>query len=98
MDVTQTNSEGLKREYSITLTAAQINARVDARIASLATEVKMPGFRPGKVPPSLVKTRYGKQVLGEVLQGALDDATRSIIDDDSLRVATTPNLNVESYE
>ena len=98
MDVTQTNSEGLKREYSITLTAAQINERVDARIASLATEVKMPGFRPGKVPPSVVKTRYGKQVLGEVLQGALDDATRSIIDDDSLRVATTPNMNVESYE
>jgi trigger factor len=83
MDVTQTNSEGLKREYSITLTAAQINERVDARIASLATEVKMPGFRPGKVPPSVVKTRYGKQVLGEVLQGALDEATRSIINDDS---------------
>ena len=98
MDVTQTLSEGLKREYDITLTAAQINERVDARIASLATEVNMPGFRPGKVPASVVKSRYGKQVLGEVLQAALDEATRSIIDDNDLRVATNPSLDVTEYE
>jgi len=98
MDVTQTLSEGLQREFSITLTAAQIETRVDERIASLATEVKMPGFRPGKVPASVVKTRYGKQVLGEVLQAALDDATRKIIDDNDLRVATNPALDVTEYE
>ena len=98
MDVTQTLSEGLKREYDITLTAAQINERVDARIATLATEVNMPGFRPGKVPASVVKSRYGKQVLGEVLQAALDEATRSIIDDNDLRVATNPSLDVTEYE
>ena len=98
MDVTQTLSEGLKREYDITLTAAQINERVDARIASLATEVNMPGFRPGKVPASVVKSRYGKQVLGEVLQAALDEATRGIIEDNDLRVATNPSLDVTEYE
>ncbi len=98
MDVTQTLSEGLKREYDITLTAAQIDERVDVRIASLATEVNMPGFRPGKVPVSVVKSRYGKQVLGEVLQAALDEATRGIIEDNSLRVATNPSLDVTEYE
>lgn len=98
MDVTQTLSEGLKREYDISLTATQINERVDARIASLATEVNMPGFRPGKVPASVVKSRYGKQVLGEVLQAALDEATRGIIEDNDLRVATNPSLDVTEYE
>jgi trigger factor len=98
MDVTQTLSEGLKREYDISLTAAQISERVDARIAALATEVKMPGFRPGKVPASVVKTRYGKQVLGEVLQTALDEATRGIIEKNDLRVATNPSLDITEYE
>ena len=98
MDVTQTLSEGLLREYSIVLTAADIKTRVDARIASLAAEVKMPGFRPGKVPASVVKTRYGQQALGEVLQATLDEATRKIIDDNSLRVASNPALDVSEYK
>jgi len=98
MDVTQTSSEGLQREFNITLTAAQIDSRVDERIASLATEIKMPGFRPGKVPASVVKTRYGKQVLGEVLQAALDDATRKAIEEHDLRVATNPSLDITDYE
>ena len=90
MDVTEKSAEGLKCEYNITMTAADISARVDARIAELATQVNMPGFRPGKVPASVVKTRYGKQVLGEVLQASLDEATRKIIEDNDLRVATKP--------
>ena len=98
MDVTEKSAEGLKREYNISMTAADISARVDARIAELATQVNMPGFRPGKVPASVVKTRYGKQVLGEVLQASLDEATRKIIEDNDLRVATNPNLNVDEYE
>lgn len=98
MDVTQTLSEGLQREFSIHLTSADIDTRVDERISALATEVKMPGFRPGKVPASVVKSRYGKQVLGEVLQAALDEATRKIIEDNDLRVATNPNLDVSEYE
>ena len=98
MDVTQTLSEGLKREYEISMTAAQIDERVNARIATMATEVNMPGFRPGKVPASVVKSRYGKQVLGEVLQAAFDEATRKIIEDNDLRIATNPNLDVTEYE
>ena len=98
MDVRETLSEGLKREYDVKLSAAQIGDRVDKKIASLASEVSMPGFRRGKVPPSIVKTRYGKQVLGEVLQSALDEATRGIIEDNNLRIALNPNLDITSYE
>lgn len=98
MDVSLTLSEGLMREYSIVLTAAEIEQRVDERIAKLATEVKMPGFRPGKVPASVVKTRYGQQALGEVLQASLDEATRQIIEENDLRVATNPALDVNEYE
>ena len=98
MDISPKTSEGLKREFSLVMTAADINKRVEARIASLATEVKMPGFRPGKVPSSVVKTRYGKQVLGEVLQGSLDEATRKVVEDNNLRVATNPSLSIDEYD
>ena len=98
MEISQKSAEGLKREFSLVMTAAEISDKVDERITSLATEVKMPGFRPGKVPASVVKSRYGKQVLGEVLQGSLDDATRKVIEDNDLRVATTPGLSVDEYE
>ena len=79
------------------MTAADISARVDARIAELATQVNM-RLPPGQGSASVVKTRYGKQVLGEVLQASLDEATRKIIEDNDLRVATNPNLNVDEYE
>ena len=98
MDISPKNSEGLKREFSVSMAATDIDRRVEARIADLATEVKMPGFRPGKVPASVVKTRYGKQVLGEVLQGSLDEATRKVVEDNDLRVATNPSLSIDEYE
>ncbi len=74
------------------------NQQIDERIATLAGQVKMPGFRPGKVPVSIVKTRYGKQVLGEVIQAAMDEATGSIIQDNDFKLAANPSLNITEYE
>ena len=98
MGVKQILEDGLKREYEIGLTAAEISTKIDERIATLATQVKMPGFRPGKVPVSIVKTRYGKQVLGEVIQAAIDEAANAIITEKKLRLATNPSLNITEYE
>ena len=98
MDISQRSAEGLKREFNVVLTATDINNKVEERIASLAGEIKMPGFRSGKVPMSIVKTRYGKQVLGEVLQAAMDEATRKIIEENQLRPAIAPSLDIEEYE
>ncbi|MGB2304443.1 MAG: trigger factor, partial [Candidatus Puniceispirillales bacterium] len=98
MAITQTLEDGLKREFEIALEAADIEKRIDERIATLAGQVKMPGFRPGKVPVSIVKTRYGKQVLGEVIQAAMDEATGSIIKDNDFQLAANPSLNITEYE
>ena len=68
MQVTETLSEGLKREYKIVVGADDIEGRMSTRLSELSKEVKMPGFRPGKVPVSLLRKTYGKQVLGEILE------------------------------
>ena len=98
MAITQTLEDGLKREFEIALDSADIETRIDARIATMAEQVKMPGFRPGKVPASIVKTRYGKQVLGEVIQAAIDEATSSIIKDNNFQLAANPSLNITEYD
>ena len=98
MDITETNADGLKRSFSIAISAGEIEERVNSRIATIAGDIKMPGFRPGKVPASVVKARYGKQLLGEVLQASLDEATRSAIEGNNLRPATNPSLNIDEYE
>ena len=73
MKISETKAEGLIREYSIVITAAEIEEQVSAKLAELATTVNMPGFRPGKVPMSVVKSRFGGQVQGEALKNALDE-------------------------
>ena len=71
MNIKETLNEGLAREYEITLTAAEMEEKVSARLAEVATTANMPGFRPGKVPLSVVKARFGDQVKGEVIRTEL---------------------------
>lgn len=98
MQVTETLAEGLKREYKVVISAADIADKVDARLEKLKGEVRMPGFRPGKVPTSLVKKRFGQAVLGEVLESAVQDSSKQAMDERGLRPAAQPNVEVTSYE
>ena len=98
MGVTQIRDEGLKREFEIALTAKEIAKKIDARLAHLATQVQMPGFRAGKVPVSIVKARYGKQVQGEVIQNAIDEAASGIFKEKNLRPAVQPSLDITEYK
>lgn len=98
MQVTETLAEGLKREYKVVISAADIADKVDARLEKLKGEVRMPGFRPGKVPTSLVKKRFGQAVLGEVLESAVQDSSKQALDERGLRPAAQPNVEVTSYE
>ena len=63
MAVTQTLSEGLKREFEVIITKKEIEKLVDQKLESIAKEAKLPGFRPGKVPVSVVKNRFGLAIL-----------------------------------
>lgn len=98
MQVIETSTEGLRHEFKIVVPAADIEQRVQTELVKLAGRVKLPGFRPGKVPVALMKQRYGKSVMGEVLEGAVDEGTRKALDERNLRPALRPKVEVTSFD
>ena len=74
MQVTETLNEGLKRGYAITVTAAELDAKVNEKLAEAQPEVEMKGFRKGKVPMALLKKQFGQKVMGEAMQESIDGA------------------------
>ena len=97
MQVTELANDGLKRAYSVTVTAADISASRDKRLAEIAKPVTMPGFRPGKVPMSVVKQRYGSAVLGEVLEQSVTDTSRQVVTDRGLKPAMQPKIELTNF-
>ena len=94
MQVTETLSDGLRRNYTVVLPAADIESRRSARLAELGKSLRLPGFRPGKVPLPVVRQRYGSAVNAEVLEESVNDATRQVLSDRGLRAATQPKVDV----
>ena len=98
MQVQEISNEGLKREFSVTISAKDIDEKVDSRLEEVGKTVKMPGFRPGKVPLNLLKKRYGQAVMGEVLEQAVNDSSRQALDERGLRPAMQPKIEVTKFE
>lgn len=98
MQVTETQSEGLKRQFEIVVAAQDIEERVTARLTDLSKKVKLPGFRPGKVPVSLMKQRYGQSVRGEVLEQTVNDCTTQAMTDRGLRPAMKPKVEIVGFD
>ncbi|MBD2842661.1 trigger factor [Erythrobacter rubeus] len=99
MQTKQTTNEGLKRAYQITLTADEIGAKIDSEIKKIAPQVKMPGFRPGKVPANLVKKMHGEQLHAQTLNDMIRESVDKVIKDESLRPAMQPKIDLgEGYE
>src|SRR5579863_10431740 len=94
MQVTETLSEGLKRGYTVVVPAADIEGRRSKRLAELGKTLRLPGFRPGKVPMPVVKMRFGDAVKAEVLEESVNDATRQVLTDRGLRAAMQPRVDV----
>jgi len=97
MQVTETNAEGLKREFKIVLDASEIDRRMNDRLTDISKTIRMKGFRPGKVPVSLVKKMHGQAVLGEVLERAVDETSRSALDEKKIRPALQPKVEVKEF-
>jgi FKBP-type peptidyl-prolyl cis-trans isomerase (trigger factor) len=97
MQVTELANDGLKRAYSVTLSAGDIASTRDRRLAEIAKTATMPGFRPGKVPLSVVKQRYGAAVLGEVLEQSVTEASRQVVTDRGLKPALQPKIEVVNF-
>lgn len=98
MQITQTNQEELKREFTVTMTAEEIDVKINERLLELGKTVKMPGFRPGKIPLPLLKSKYGKSVMGEVLESAVNDSTMQAINENNLRPAMRPKIDVKTFD
>ena len=90
MQIVETTNEGLKRAYTITIPAADIAARVEGEVKKIAPQVKMPGFRPGKVPANLVRKMHGAQIHQEALQTTIREAMDKLVADHKLRPAMQP--------
>jgi trigger factor len=98
MQVTELSADGLKREYKVVVQADDIEGRVAKRLEELRQRIRMPGFRPGKVPVSLLRKQYGRSVMGEVLEQAVSQGSQEAIAQHELRPALRPQIEVTSFE
>jgi len=98
MAITQTLSDGLKREFEVVITDNEINKLVNVKLENIAKEVNLPGFRRGKVPISVVKNRFGKQILGEVVRESVDSLTKETIEKNNLIPSSQPKVEIVSFE
>lgn len=94
MDVTETLNEGLKRGYKITVTAAELEAKVNEKLLEAQPEIEMKGFRKGKVPMALLKKQFGQRVLGEAMQEAIDGAMNQHLEASGDRPAAQPEMKM----
>ena len=93
MQVTETLSQGLKREFKVVLPATDLATRLEGQLSELQAKARINGFRPGKVPVAHLKRLYGRSVMTEVVQEAVNEAHRKIIEDNALRPAAQPKFD-----
>lgn len=98
MSQTTQTQGALERRIDLTVPAATIEKEVQTRLSKLARNVKMPGFRAGKVPMKLIAATYGPQVQSEVLNDKVGEAFNSAVNEGKLRVAGTPRLEPRNVE
>jgi trigger factor len=96
MQVSALKTEGLVHQYEVTIPAADIQRQVESRLQQLSAQVKIPGFRPGKVPMNIVQQRYGNSVLGEVMEDTANNATMKAMTEKNLRPAAEPRVEFSS--
>jgi trigger factor len=96
MQVTETNAEGLKREFTITVPAGDLEAEITRRLDELGRQIRLPGFRPGKVPMQILRRRFGPSVRGEVLHSTLQTSSSEAISERNLRPALPPKVDIVS--
>src|SRR6266481_4143297 len=94
MNVTETSAEGLKRELTITVPANEVEDKITHRLGELGRSIRIPGFRPGKVPLPMLRKRYGPAVRGEVLESTVQDSSAEAIRERNLRPALPPKVEI----
>jgi trigger factor len=93
VQVTETSSAGLKREFKVVLQAEELAAKLDTQLADLKSKAQLKGFRPGKVPVAHLKRVYGRSIMGDVVQEAVTEANKKIVEENELRLAVEPRFD-----
>jgi trigger factor len=98
MQVKETQNEGLKRGYAITITADELDAKVSEKLTEAQPDVEMKGFRKGKVPLALLRKQFGQRLLGEAMQESIDGAVSSHLEETGDRPAAQPQMKMSNED
>ena len=98
MQLTETLNEGLKRAYTMVITADELNAKVDEKLKEAQPEVALKGFSKGKVPMAMLKKQFGKNLMGEVMQETIDGAVNSHLSENNVRPAMQPSIKMTNED
>ena len=98
MQITAKEQTGLAHSFHVVVPASEVAAQMDAELQSISKKVKMPGFRPGKVPMSVLRQKYSKDVMGDVLQNTVTKATKDVVEQKKLRPAIQPDVKIVSFD
>src|SRR5688572_22794278 len=98
MQIKEMAKEGLKREFNVVVPAKTIEAQTEVKLKEVGKTAKVAGFRPGHVPVKLLRQRYGRSVMGEVLEQAVHDAQHKVIDEKKLRPALQPQIKIVNFD
>lgn len=98
MNITEIKQDKVSFECTVTVTAAKVNEKVDARLQELAKTAEIKGFRKGKVPVKILRTQYEDNVMGEVLEQSARDSVTKVVEDNKLRPADQPQISVKAFE
>ncbi|MBN8975996.1 MAG: trigger factor [Rhizobiales bacterium] len=98
MQVNETVADGLKREFQVSIPAADIGAKADAQLADLKGKVRLNGFRPGKVPTAHLKKLYGRSVMAETVEKTIQETNSQIFTERGFKLATEPKVTLPTEE
>src|SRR5215467_79274 len=97
MQATETSAEGLKREFRIVVPAGELEEKVTSRLGEIGRSITLPGFRPGKVPMQILRRRFDRSVLGEVVESTVQGSSAEAIREHNLRPALPPKVDIVSF-
>ena len=97
MQIKQTHSEGLNRSFEVIFPAKDIEAKINAQLEKIGEKAKVPGFRPGKIPLSILKQRFQTDALSKVLDKCVEESVVKVLKDNDLRPSLRPKVDVKSF-
>ena len=94
MQITETISEPLHREFTVVVGATDLDAKLSGKLAEMQPKIHLKGFRPGKAPVSFLKKTYGKSLMGEIVNETINESSEQLLKDKEIKPATAPRVDL----